>query len=292
MIPVELNDVWASYGTGRQKRSDPKLTPQTSDETLAGIELCLRAGELCAVLGPNGAGKSTLLRVIAGLLPPSRGQVQIFGRDAASMGRQELSRKVGVVTQRNEVALGFTVRQVVALGRAPHQGSMLRSCSDDERIVRQAMQICELGKLEDRPVDQLSGGEQKRVHIARALAQQTPILLLDEAAAHLDIRHSIALYELIRAEVTNKQLACLAVMHDLNAAAQHADRVILLKDGRVIADGSVEQVMTAEQLMNTFEAEIHVGISDRAAKRYFMPVAVVDREPAEPRTRASERAGE
>jgi len=259
MNPVEIRDVTAGYNI-----------PAGADPQLRDVSLRLHQAELCAVLGPNGAGKSTLVRLMAGLLPPVRGQVLIFGDSASELDRRELARQIAVVAQRSEVALGFAVREVVAMGRAPHQGVLLRRSRQDEQAVTSALATCDLAALAERPVAELSGGEQKRVHIARALAQGAPILLLDEAAAHLDIRYSIALYQLIRAEVTARRLACLAVMHDLNAAAQYADRVVLLKGGRIVADGTVAEVMTADLLRATFEVDIEVGTS-ADGRRYFLP---------------------
>jgi len=267
MAAVELDGVWASYpgqGEAAAARAEPRLRE---------VDIQLEAGQLCALLGPNGAGKSTLVRVIAGLLPPSRGRVRLFGTESGRLSRQQIAKRVAVVPQRGEVGLGFSVRQVVGMGRAAHQGALLRASRADERVVEQTLERCELGALADRSVSTLSGGEQKRVHIARALAQQAPVLLLDEAAAHLDIRHSIALYELVRAEVSERGLACLAVMHDLSAAAQHADRVVLLKAGRVVADGSVAEVMTATTLGDAFDADIRVGRCADAECRYFVPIS-------------------
>ncbi|MBI4701734.1 MAG: ABC transporter ATP-binding protein [Deltaproteobacteria bacterium] len=260
--PVELDDLWVSYGADSRARDRAFQ--------LCGLALRLEAGQLCAVLGPNGAGKTTLVRAVAGLLRPARGRVRLFGADAGKLGRRAVARRVAVVPQRTEVALGFTVREVVAMGRAPYQGTMLRPSSEDEQAVERALRICELADLAVRPVAELSGGEQKRVHIARALAQQAPVLLLDEAAAHLDIRHSVALYRLVREEVSARSLACLAATHDLNTAARYADRVVLLKAGRIVADGTVEQVMTGARLGEVFETAIHVGCDAASGGAYFV----------------------
>ncbi|HZO11925.1 MAG TPA: ABC transporter ATP-binding protein [Polyangiaceae bacterium] len=245
MLMVELSEVSAKYRSGAPER-------------LHGVDLRLRQGELCAVLGPNGAGKSTLLRVVAGVLAPTSGTVRLQGEPAESLSRQERARRVAIVPQRCEVALGFSVREVVAMGRAPHQDGMLRERKPDREAVESALSACGLDSLRHRRVEELSGGEQKRVHIARALAQRAPILLLDEAAADLDVRHAAALYALVIREVKERGLACLATMHDLNAAGRHADRIVLLKDGRVLADGPVDSVMTAERLESTFDATIDV----------------------------------
>jgi iron complex transport system ATP-binding protein len=221
------------------------------------------------------------------MLKPARGRVTLFGEDSRDLDRAAIARKIAVVPQRSEVALGFTVREVVAMGRAPLQGAWQRTSTEDERAVDRALRIGELAQLAHRPVAELSGGEQKRVHIARALAQRAPILLLDEAAAHLDVRHAIAMYELVRKEVSANRITCLAVMHDLNAAAQYADRILLLKEGRLVAEGSVAEVMTAKRLERTFDARIHAGVADddgpAGGRRYFLPVATADEPPTKRR---------
>ena len=265
-VPVRLEAVSASY-------EKPHASAPGAGWRLEKIDLTVERGEIVAVLGPNGSGKTTLVRLVAGVLVPSRGTVELLGQDARRLDRNEIAKLVAVVPQRSEVALGFTVREVVAMGRAPHQGAWQRIRPQDGEIVERVLRSCELQELAHRPVASLSGGEQKRAHIARALAQEAPILLLDEAAAHLDIRHAMALHELVRAEVRERKLACLCVMHDLDAAARYADRVVLLKDGKKLADGPIDEVMTAERLGQAFGAEIHVGTSETEGRRYFLPVA-------------------
>lgn len=245
---------------------------------LSGISLTVRAGAICAVLGPNGAGKSTLVRLLSGALRPSRGRVTLFGDDLAQLDRRALAQRIAVVPQTVEVALGFSVRQVVAMGRAPHQGAWMRSSGEDDAIVERALVACDLVRLADRPVMHLSGGEQKRVAIARAVAQSARALVLDEAASHLDIRHALDLHEVVCREVASKQLVCVVVLHDLNAAARYADQVVLLKAGKLVASGTVEEVMTYRQLKDVFEAELYVGVNELDNKRYFLPVRPARRE--------------
>lgn len=247
---------------------------------LDGISLTAQPGEICAVLGPNGAGKSTLVRLLSGTLKADHGRVAILGESIDSLDRRAIARRVAVVPQTVEVSLGFTVREVVMMGRAPHQGVWMRASPADESAVERALVACDLTELRGRPVAELSGGEQKRVAIARALAQEAKILLLDEASAHLDVRHSIAVHEVVRREVEERRLACVAVLHDLNVAAQYADRVALLKAGRLVALGRVEEVMTYARLKDVFEAELYVGVNELDNARYFLPVRPRSRPPA------------
>ena len=253
---VELSGVSAGYGEA---------------DVLREVSLSVQAGQLCVVLGPNGAGKSTLVKVLSGALRPRRGTVMLAGHDLGKLDRQAIARQVAVVPQAVEVALGFSVREVVMMGRAPHQGAWMHARSADHEAVERAIEACELGDLAERPVAALSGGEQKRVAIARALAQEAPVLVLDEASAHLDVRHTIVVHELVRRELERRELACVAVLHDLNAAARYADRVALIQAGRVVAEGTVPEVMTYRRLTEVFETELYVGVNEIDESRYFLP---------------------
>jgi len=270
MNAIELRGVSVSYGLGRGG--------------LESIDLSVKKGEICAVLGPNGAGKSTLVKVVSGVLAPAAGSVSVLGEPLARLARREVAKKIAVVPQASEAPAGFTVREVVMMGRAPYQGAWMRASKRDEEATGRAIASCELEELASREVSTLSGGEQQRVAIARALAQEAPILLLDEASAHLDVRHFIALSELVRREVRERGLACVMVLHDLNAAAQYADRIALLKGGRLVAHGSIEEVMTYRRLKEVFEAELYVGVNELDGARYFLPVRP-QLGPPEPRDR-------
>ena len=256
---LSLRGVTAGYAAG------------TKNE-LCNIDLSVGAGELVCVLGPNGAGKTTLVRVASGLLVPSAGEVRLLGADLASQTRGEIARGLAVVEQQQELAMGFTVREVVTMGRAPHQGPWMRLTDADEASIAAALERCDLLGLAKRPAHALSGGEQKRVAIARALAQEPKVLLLDEPGAFLDVRHQLDLYELLASEVKERQLACLIVMHDLNVAAQFADRIVLMKGGSVVAAGAVSEVMTWKTLKETFDADLYCGVNDLTGARFFLPM--------------------
>jgi iron complex transport system ATP-binding protein len=253
---VELRGVRAGYG---------------ADVVLEDVTLTLKEGELTVVLGPNGAGKSTLLKLLWGALQPTAGDVSIFGEPLARFDRASLARRVALVPQAVEVALDFSVEEVVTMGRAPHQGVWMHATGKDREAVERAMTACDLMQLRARPVATLSGGEQKRVAIARALAQEPKLLLLDEATAYLDVRHALEVHELLLKEIAGRKLACVAVMHDLNTAAQYADHVVLVKNGRITAHGKVEEVMTYRRLCDLFEAELYVGVNELDGTRYFLP---------------------
>ncbi len=266
---LELRGVSAAYAA---------LPSGAVEMPLRGVDLTVSSGELVAVLGANGAGKSTLLRVMSGALAPRSGEVRLFG-DVLSravggvvMDRRDIARRVAVVAQTEAVAFRFTVREVVAMGRAPHQGAWQNEGERDRSIVDATLARCDLVALAERPVDELSGGEQKRVAIARALAQEPRVLLLDEPGAFLDVRHQIDLYELLAEEVSRAKLACVVVMHDLNVAAQYASRIALAKRGELVAVGKVEEVMTWARLRDAFDADLYVGVNDLTGDRFFLPM--------------------
>jgi iron complex transport system ATP-binding protein len=202
------------------------------------------------------------------------GEARLLGADLATLARADVARGLAVVEQQQELAMGFTVREVVAMGRAPHQGAWMRPSGRDEEIIRAALERCDLVTLAERPAHALSGGEQKRVAIARALVQEPKVLLLDEPGAFLDVRHQLDLYELLASEVKDRELACLIVMHDLNVAAQFADRIVLMKEGRVVAAGTVDEVMTWQTLKETFDADLYCGVNDLTGARFFLPMRV------------------
>jgi iron complex transport system ATP-binding protein len=276
---VELERVSAAYfhAAARASRSGASAGGQRA---LADVSLRVEPGEVAAVLGPNGAGKSTLLRVAAGLLAPTEGRARLEGVEVRTLSAGDLARRVALVPQSEPVAAGFRVREVVAMGRAPHQGGWMREAGADRAAIDDAMARCDLEALAERPVEALSGGEQKRVAVARALAQRPRVLLLDEPGAFLDVRHRLELYELLAEATKRDGIACLVSMHHLDEAARHASRVVLLRAGRVLAAGPVDEVLTARLLREAFDAEIDVGVHAATGSRYFVPVRVSLKAPS------------
>jgi iron complex transport system ATP-binding protein len=257
---VELDGVTARYGSG-------------AAPALECVSLAVRSGEVAALLGPNGAGKSTLLRVAAGLLVPASGAVRLAGRDVGGMERREVARELAFVPQSEAAAAGFSVREVVAMGRAPHQSGWMRERPEDRAAVDDAIARCDLGAVAARFVETLSGGEQRRVAVARALAARPRVLLLDEPGAFLDVRHRLEQSDLLVDLARREKLACVVSMHDLDAAARVADHVVLLREGRVVAAGPPADVMTSALLRATFDADVDVGVHAASGRRYFVPLA-------------------
>jgi iron complex transport system ATP-binding protein len=259
--PIELRGVSYAYAPGAR--------PVVRD-----VSFAVRRGELLGVLGPNGAGKSTLVRLMAGLVAPTTGVVRIAGDDVAALPRTEVARRVAVVPQREPAVFGFTAREVVAMGRAPHTGMLGTLGATDHAAIDAALARCDATHLEHRPLGELSGGEQKRVLVARALAQCCPIVLLDEPVAFLDIKHQLALCELLARGVAAGEFTAVAVLHDLNLAAQFCDRLLLFRDGALVALGPVDEVMTYRRVRETFDAEVYVGQNELNGTRFFVPMRV------------------
>jgi iron complex transport system ATP-binding protein len=243
------------------------------EAVLQGVDLRVEAGTFFGLLGPNGAGKSTLLQLVCGTLRPTAGSVRVQSRDVSRWDRLELARTLAVVPQHFDCAFPFTVLEVVLLGRVPHRGPLALDGDLDLRIARESMEATGVLPLAARRINELSGGELKRVVIAKALAQQPKILLLDEPAAHLDIRHQVGLYRLIREAQVRTGLTVISAMHDLNLAAAFCDRVALLKSGRVVCTGPITEVMTYRRLREVFETDIYVGVNELTGHRLFTPMA-------------------
>ncbi len=221
-----------------------------------GIELELYAGELVVVLGPNGAGKSTLLRVLAGLEPLTSGVVELGGAPIGGVGRRQLARQVAMVEPMLELPFGYSVEQVVMMGRAPHMDAWFEG-SEDWAQVNAAMHVMDCESLRQRDFRNLSSGEMQRVLVASALAQQPCVLLLDESAAFLDVRHQMELFQALR-RLTAQGYLIVAVTHDWNLAAQWASRIVLLKDGRVAAAGSPAELAREPLLREVFGVALEV----------------------------------
>jgi iron complex transport system ATP-binding protein len=236
------------------------------------LSLTVHQGRFVALLGPNGAGKSTVLRLAAGLLDCASGAVRVAGCNVRSMDRRAIARQVAFVPQAEMTAVGFRVREVVEMGRAPHQDLWMHERAADRAAVDLAIARCDLSHIADRTCETLSGGERQRVAVARALASRPRLLLLDEPAASLDARHRLELHDLLADAARTDRIACVMSTHDLDAAARLADHVVLMKEGRVVASGAAADVMTVAQLAATFDVDVHVGVHEATGRRYFVPL--------------------
>lgn len=231
-------------------------------DALAGVSLAVAAGEFVALLGPNGSGKTTLVRVALGLHPPRTGNALVLGRPAEEWPRRELARVVGVVPQREDNLFPQRVRETVRLGRYPHLGAWTAERAEDHAAVEGALERCDVAAFADRWLWSLSGGEYQRVRIARALAQEPQLLVLDEPTASLDLRHEMELFELVRGLVNDSGLAAVLVTHDVNLAARFADRLVLLADGVVRAAGVPADVLRRDVAEAVFGWPLDISTFD------------------------------
>jgi len=226
---------------------------------LRSVNLEVAAGEVVALVGPNGAGKSTLIRVLSGVLPARGGQAQLDGADLLRLPPAQRARRVAVVPQMLQLPPGFTVSEIVLMGRTPHLPLWGSESQHDCEVTWAAMRRAHIEHLADRLVGELSGGEQQRVVLARALAQEPRVLLLDEPTSHLDLKHQVTVLELVRHLARTEHLAVLVTLHDLNQAALYADRVALMQRGEIVAHGPAAEVFTAERLSRVYDVNIAVS---------------------------------
>jgi iron complex transport system ATP-binding protein len=231
---IGITDLVVSYARARRNAVD-------------GVSFTVPRGQLTALAGPNGSGKSSIVRALLRRADIMRGGVTLDGRDVRAFSYGELARLVAVVPQREEAAFPTRVREYVALGRYPHLGLWRAPAEDDARAVDEALGQAGVNDLAERNTDELSGGEWQRVRIARALAQKTPALVLDEPTTFLDVAHEMAIFELL-SSLARSGLAVLLVSHQLNLVARFADTIVLLDEGRIASSGSPAEVMKAEKL--------------------------------------------
>ncbi len=221
------------------------------------VDLSVPEGALFAVIGPNGSGKSTLVKLLLGALEPARGEVLLLGRELSSWRRRELARRVGVVPQSESVTFPVSVREFVGMGRYPHLGRWRSERPEDRRAVRRAMERCDVDGLAERGFSTLSGGERQLARVARALAQEPELLVLDEPTVSLDVRHGMEIYELLR-RLSDAGTTVVMVTHDLNAAARYADRLLLLEAGRSRAEGTPAEVLTRRTVEEVYRWPVRV----------------------------------
>lgn len=225
--------------------------PGADSPALDAVSLEVPSGSLYSVLGPNGSGKSSLVRAVMGVVSAQGGAAILGDRPTASWNRRELARSVGVVSQSESIAFPLTVRELVGMGRYPHVGPLSTETEADREAVGRALLACDIESLADRDVTTLSGGEFQRARIARALAQEPSALVLDEPTSSLDIRHQMAILELLRRSADGG-MTVLLVTHSLDLAAQFSDRMLLLSRGRVAAEGPPSKVLQGEILSEVY----------------------------------------
>lgn len=223
---------------------------------LSGLNITIYEGEFIGIIGPNSSGKSTFLKTIGHILKPLDGIVCIKDYDISKIKSRELARTMAGVLQETEIEYSYTVLDIVLMGRNPHLGRFQLEREGDYKIAMMAMEMTDTVHLSSRLVNELSGGERQRVVIARALAQEPKILLLDEPTSHLDINHQIEIYDLLRRLISEKNITILMVSHDLNIACEYCSRLFLINEGRIFADGYPADVLTEINIKTVYGIEV------------------------------------
>lgn len=236
------------------------------NEIVRDVSFTLSGGEILAILGANGAGKTTLLKSLNGTLPTNRGEVLLEGKSLHAFSRREIARKIAVIAQETETKFPVTVLEYILSGRFAHGNSFGWETETDLRTVANALEICDLASFENRLLNQLSGGERQRVVMARALATEAPILLLDEPTANLDLAHQTLMFRLVRERCQGCGCSAIVITHDLNIAAEFADEILLLKKGATIAKGKPEKVLTVENLREVFDVNVFLDENPASGK--------------------------
>lgn len=250
---IEIENVTRRYGT---------------TTVVDGVSLSIPVGGVTALVGANGAGKSTLLSIIGRILRPDAGTVRVDGLDVATTPGATLARRLSILRQENQVAVRITVRELVEFGRFPHSGGRLTR--EDVAHVNRAIEYLQLEPYADRPLDRLSGGQRQLAFIAMVLCQDTGYMLLDEPLNNLDMRHSAQTMGLIRQMAQDLGKTIIVVIHDINFAACHADRIVAMKDGRIVADGAPREIVTPETIKAVFGIDVPVHeVDGRPLAMYF-----------------------
>ena len=242
-MPFELSDITYHYG---------------AKKVIDGISVDLATAKFYGIIGPNGSGKTTLLDLVAGHTHPATGQICYLGKALTSFSKPELAREVALVPQNFYINFPFTVREIVMMGRYPYIGRFAMPSVEDRNVVRDVMERSEIIEFAERYVTELSGGERQRVVFARALAQNTPVLILDEATSNLDINYSLSLLDLAADRVQSDGKTVIAVLQDINLAALYCDYLIFMSKGRIVEHGAVEDILHSDVIGKVFNVDAKV----------------------------------
>ena len=231
------------------------------DWVLQDVSFRVEKGEFVGVIGPNGSGKTTLLKILYRLLSPQKGEILFDLVPMRKMDRNDIAKRIAVVAQETQLLFPFSVLETVLMGRSPYLGHLMFESEKDLEIAKKAMEWTKIFPFSERPMDELSGGERKRVFIARALAQEPEVILLDEPTANLDIHHQIDFLDLILTLNRERGLTMVMASHDMNIASEFCDRLILIQDGRVYKMGTPQEVITKENIESVFGCEVWIDQS-------------------------------
>jgi cobalamin transport system ATP-binding protein len=245
----------------------------SASRVLESISVDFEAGEFAAIVGPNGAGKSTLLKILAGLLRTYTGIVEFSGKALSHFSSRDLAKRVAFVPQETHMVFPFTVGEIVMMGRLPHRSASLFDNPTDVQRSRESMALTDTSTLASKTFNQLSGGERQRVVLASALAQDPEVLLLDEPTVYLDLKHQMQFYDILERLNAERGMTIISVTHDVNLAARYAKRMIAMRSGSFVADGSPDEVLTPQHLYDIFEITAAVVKRPDGRGNYIIPTA-------------------
>ncbi len=246
---LEIKNIYFTYPAGVQQ-----------DYTLADITIDIGKGEFIGIFGPNGSGKSTLLKIVSGLIKPQKGVVNLLGTGLNNLKKQEIAARIAFVPQASATIFPYTLYEIIAMGRTPYLGIMGFETREDHEKIQNALDMLELSHIASKGINEVSGGEAQRAFIARALVQEPEIILLDEPNSHLDIKHQISIYQLLRKLNTEMDITILAVSHDLNLSANFCRRGILMDHGQIVHDDSIRNILTEDNIKKVFEIDSEVTL--------------------------------
>ncbi|HQP91364.1 MAG TPA: ABC transporter ATP-binding protein [Candidatus Omnitrophota bacterium] len=240
---------------------------------ICGVSFNIAKGDFLGIIGPNGSGKSTLVKLMTRAIPIQKGNVHFEGRDIMEMSLKEISRKAAFVPQETLVNFPFTVKEIVLMGRIPHLKRLQTETKKDYEIVKKAMELTNTWELKDKNINELSAGERQRAIIARALAQEPELLILDEPTSHLDIGNEIKLLDLIKKLNVENSLTVVIIIHDLNIASEYCGRLMLIMDGKIYKEGSAKEVLTYQNIETVYRTVVVVKENPISNKPYCMPIS-------------------
>ncbi|MFY9173865.1 MAG: ABC transporter ATP-binding protein [Peptococcia bacterium] len=253
---IVVEDLWVKLG---------------DKEIISGLNLHLARGNFFAIIGPNGAGKTTLLRAMAGDLMPTQGSVYLNGVSLRALKSKEKAQRIAYVAQNGSDDLEFNVLDYVLLGRYPYLTLLQNETTEDLAYAREAMELTNTWSLREKNINQISGGERQRVILARAISQNTPIILLDEPISQLDLYHQLELMDTLQEMVAQGGKTVVAVLHDLNMAAQYCDYLVLLNEGRIMGEGSPEEVIRPEIIADLYKLQLKITQNPETGRPYIIP---------------------
>ncbi|NLL71254.1 MAG: heme ABC transporter ATP-binding protein [Epulopiscium sp.] len=239
---------------------------------LDGVNLSIQKGKFYSIIGPNGSGKTTLLKNIGSILSPVKNTIFLEEQDITSLSRRKIAQKIASVPQNTEVDFSFTAFDIVLMGRTPYLGRFQGESKEDQKIAEEAMKMTHTWHFRSKKINELSGGERQRVIMARAIAQKTSLLLLDEPISHLDLQHQIEVMKMVKKLNQQQEVTVIAVLHDLNLAAEYSDIIILLHEGSILAMDHPKNVLTKERIKEAYGLEVYIMKNPMTQRPHIIPI--------------------